>query len=70
MATPSNANLAETALANGLQDNYLAWRDEVHKYQDQKKNIQFVQEPYRKVTNEHIKRQEVQYNPITQTFTD
>ncbi len=27
-------------------------------------------EPYRKVTNAHVKRQEVEYNPITQTFTD
>jgi len=29
-----------------------------------------VPEPYRKVTNAHVKRKEVEYNPITQTFTD
>lgn len=27
-------------------------------------------EPYRKVTNAHVKAQEVEYNPITQTFAN
>ena len=66
----SNAQVAEMSKASGLQENYDAWRHDVQHYHESKKNLQFVQEPYRKVTNAHVKQQEVQYNPITQTFTD
>lgn len=63
-------SLHETIKAVGLEDGYDAWRREVIAYDEAKKNLQFVPEPYKKVTNEFIKRQEVQYNPITQRFTD
>ena len=45
--------------------NYDAWRQEVQNYTASKKTQQYVQEPYHKVTNEHVKRKEVEYNPIT-----
>ncbi len=53
-----------------MADGYEAWRREVNDYQEKKQNFQHVPEPYVKVTNAHVKRQEVEYNPITQTFTD
>ena len=66
----SNAQVAEMSKQTGLQENYANWAREVNAYTEAKQNLQYVQEPYRKVTNAHIKAQEVQYNPITQVFTD
>ena len=68
MAT-SNA-LGDTNRAVGLQDGYSEWKRNITSYDETKKNFQGQAEPYRKVTSEFVKRQEVQYNPITQTFTD
>ena len=68
MAT-SNA-LGDTNRAVGLQDGYNEWKRNITSYDETKKNFQGQAEPYRKVTSEFVKRQEVQYNPITQTFTD
>ena len=65
----SNA-LAETNRAVGLTDGYAEWQKDVVNYASTKKNFQGQAEPYRKVTSEFVKKQEVQYNPITQTFTD
>ena len=61
----SNAQVAELSKQAGLQENYDSWRADVQQYQQSKQNLQYVQEPYRKVTNAHVKNQEVQYNPIT-----
>ena len=69
MATNSNA-LVETNKQFGLQNGYNDWSSDIRNYQDQKRNYNAQPEPYKKVTSEHVKRQEVQYNPITQTFTD
>ena len=60
----------EIGNASGLQEGYAQWCADVNQYTQAKQNIQFKQEPYHKVTNAHVKAQEVQYNPITQTFTD
>jgi len=65
----SNA-LAETNKVFGLDDGYDAWKRDFSAYETQKKNFQGAAEPYHKVTTAHVKAQEVQYNPITQTFTD
>ena len=63
-------NLGETAKASGLADGYDQWKREVNAYTEAKQNFVGKAEPYRKVTNAHVKAQEVQYNPITQVFTD
>lgn len=68
MAT--NNALADTNRAVGLTDGYDDWKHDVTTYHDTKKNFQGRAEPYKKVTTEFVKNQEVQYNPITQTFTD
>ena len=65
----SNA-LAEMNKIMGLHDGYDNWKRDVSAYVETKKNFQGVAEPYHKVTNAHVKAQEVQYNPITQTFTN
>lgn len=62
--------LAEANRATGMVDGYDAWRREINDYQEKKQNFQQVPEPYRKVTNAHVKAQEVEYNPITQTFAN
>ena len=64
MATNSNA-LVETNKQFGLQNGYNDWSNDIKNYQDQKRNYYAQPEPYKKVTSEHVKRQEVQYNPIT-----
>jgi hypothetical protein len=46
------------------------WRSDVADYIDKKKNLQFVQPPYKKVTHEFMKAQDVIYNPITQKYTN
>ena len=70
MATVGKAQLNEANKAVGLEDNYDSWRKDVQNYHEAKKTLQYVPDPYRKVTNEHVKRKEVEYNPITQTFTN
>jgi hypothetical protein len=65
----SNA-LAETNKIHGLDDGYDQWKRDFSTYETQKKNFQGVPIPNTKVTTAHVKAQEVQYNPITQTFTD
>lgn len=69
MVQTSNA-LNEAAQAVGLTDGYNAWRSEVNNYAETKKNFQGVAEPYKKVTSQFVKAKEVEYNPITQTFTN
>jgi len=56
--------------AVGLADGYSAWQKDVSSYGEAKKNFQGTAEPYRKVTSQFVKAKEVEYNPITQTFTD
>ena len=65
----SNA-LEETNRNYGLANGYNEWASSVNQYATAKQNFQGQAEPYRKVTSEFVKKQEVQYNPITQTFTD
>lgn len=65
----SNA-LAHTNNANGLTDNYNSWKQDITQYHSAKQSLQGQPEPYRKVTAEFVKRTEVEYNPITQTFTN
>jgi len=52
-------------IGNAQADGYEAWKRDVNDYVEKKKNFQLQPEPYRKVTNEFVKRQEVEYNPIT-----
>ena len=63
-------NLAETGKQFGLQDGYNTWAQDMKNYTQAKKEFQGVPEPYKKVTTEFIKKQDVVYNPITQTYTD
>ena len=65
MATVVKKPLADASKAAGLEENYESWRKDVQNYHEAKKTQQYVPEPYRKVTNEHVKRKEVEYNPIT-----
>ena len=65
MENAGNASVAEISRAVGLADNYDAWRREVQEITASKKTLQYVPDPYRKVTNAHVKRKEVEYNPIT-----
>ena len=60
----------ETANQNGLVDGYGTWKNEMVDYTYKKSNFQGVADPYKKVTTEFIKSQEVLYNPITQTFAN
>lgn len=62
--------MTENSNALGIPNNYDEWKREVNNYTETKKNFQGQAEPYRKVTNAHVKAMEVQYNPITQTFTN
>ena len=61
---------ADTNQAVGLKDGYNDWKRDIVSYHEAKKNFQGQAEPYKKVTSGFIKRLEVQYNPITQTFSD
>ena len=54
----------------GIADNYDAWRRDIQGYHESKKSLQFVQEPYNKVSAKTVKAKEVEYNPITQTFSN
>lgn len=69
MASIGNAPV-DASQVQGMKDGYAEWARDVNAYTEAKKNFQGKAEPYRKVTNEWVKKQEVQYNPITQTFTD
>ena len=62
--------MEETAKNYGLTDGYATWKTEMDDYIFKKSNFQGVPEPYKKVTNEFVKAQEVKYNPITQTYTN
>jgi hypothetical protein len=63
-------DMGETAKGAGLGDGYMQWKKDMDDYCRKKKEFQGVPEPYKKVTNEFIKKQDVMYNPITQTYTN
>ena len=48
---------------------YDEWKRDINEYTKLKKEFQGVAEPYKKVTQQYIKAQDVLYNPITQKYT-
>lgn len=48
---------------------YEQWKQDINEYTRLKKEFQGVAEPYKKVTQQYIKSQDVLYNPITQKYT-
>ena len=70
MITDSGNNLAETSKQFGLDDGYNRWKKDMDEYTKSKKEFVGKPDPYKKVTNEFIKKQDVLYNPITQTYTN
>ena len=51
-------------------DGYSQWKQDIAEYTRQKKEFQGKPEPYKKVTAAFVKNEDIQYNPITQTYTD
>jgi hypothetical protein len=58
-------DLGTVAQNFGVQDGLQNWKNDMADYMDKKRNIQFEQPAYKKVTHEFVKAQDVIYNPIT-----